>query len=89
MFFNYVYSINLVNRNGQTLKRLFCIPNGLENFKPATDHKQNCLFLTLWASDRKKELLRLLGKNKGVFNLGCWSTETGNLLCGSDYIAIK
>lgn len=88
MFFTYIYELRLVNQNGQAIKTLYCIPKGLENFKPIEDRKQNCIFLTLWAEDRKKELLKLLGKNKGCFNLFCLSTETGNTIAGSGYISL-
>ena len=88
MIFKYIYSIDLITESGQTKKRLFCIPNGLENFVLSGTYKTDCEFLTLWASDRKKELLRYLGKNSGMFSLVCWDTESGKMLAGSDFLKV-
>jgi len=89
MFFRHLYSLNLVNNNGQTTKKLYCIPEGLEHFMLSKDYKQDSLFLTHWATDRKKELIKLLGKNKGIFTLCCWDIETGNMIAGSDYMVVN
>lgn len=89
MIFKNIYSLNLLNTNGQTIKKFYCIPEELKRFQPSEDYKTNCYFLTNWAEDRKKELLKILGKNKGCFNLCCWNTETGNLIAGSDYIFVE
>ena len=83
-----MYKLNLVNSSGQTIKRFYCIPNGLENLVMTKNYTQDCLFLTMWATDRKKDLLKLLGKNKGIFTLCCLNIETGNMIAGSDYIVV-
>lgn len=80
-----LYSRRLGN-NGGLIKGLHFIPNELLNFKPTLSRFNDSIFLTRWAEDRKKELLRLLGKNKGVFTLSMYDTQKGVEMAGSDYI---
>ena len=85
MLFKYIYEIRLVNKNGTAIKHLYCIPPTLEHASLTGDMKTN-LFLTEWAEENKKEILRLLGKKKGVCQVLCIDNETGVAIAGSGYI---
>ena len=84
--FTVIYELRLVNNNGEKIKGLYFIPEELLGFKPTWTRFTDSIFLTRWAEDRKKELLRLLGKNKGCFTLSMIDTKKGIELAGSDYI---
>lgn len=84
--FTVIYELRLVNNNGEKIKGLYFIPEELLNFRPTWTRFTDSIFLTRWAEDRKKELLRLLGKNKGCFTLSMIDTQKGVELAGSDYI---
>jgi hypothetical protein len=86
--FNLIYEIRLVNGNGEKIKGFYFIPEELLNFKPTFSRFTDSIFLTRWAEDRKKELLRLLGKNKGCFTLSMYDTQKGVELAGSDYLTL-
>ena len=89
MYFDFVYELRLVNKNGQVIKRILIIPDELTHFAPADDYKTNCIFLTKWAEDRKKGLLKLLGKNKGIFNICAVRVIDGSTAFETDYIVVK
>ena len=84
----YIYELRLVNNNGQVIKKLFILPEEIIRLEPADDYKTNCLFLTRWAEDRKKELFRLLGKKSGTLNICAISTFDGCTKFGTDYITL-
>lgn len=84
--FYFIFELRLVNNNGEKIKGLYFIPDELLNFKPTLTRFNDSIFLTKWAEDRKKELLRLLGKNKGCFTLSMYDTQKGVEMAASDYI---
>lgn len=86
--FSVIYELRLVNNNGEKIKGFYFIPEDLLNFKPTFTRFTDSIFLSRRAEDRKKELLRLLGKNKGCFTLSMIDTRNGVELAGSDYINI-
>lgn len=87
--FSVIYELRLVNNNGKKIKGLFFIPDELLHYKPTFTRFTDSIFLTRWAEDRKKELLRLLGKNKGCFTLSMIDLYKGVELAGSDYIYLE
>jgi hypothetical protein len=85
MYIEHYFKVRLVNGNGQTIKSINIIPEELISFKP---NEFTNVFLTKWSEDRKKKLIRFLGKNKGTFNLEMYDVTSGTCISGSDYIVV-